>query len=48
MVPKRGTKGYFGVILGQNMFPIPQYHNECDTFHWARLAHALDDIVTDF
>jgi hypothetical protein len=48
MVPKIGTKRYFGVISGQNMDPIPPQHNECETFHWASLAHASDDIVTDF
>jgi hypothetical protein len=30
------------------MDPIPAQHNECETFHWATLAYALDDIVTDF
>jgi|LakMenE01Jun11ns_1017448.scaffolds.fasta_scaffold7850286_1 hypothetical protein len=30
------------------MDPIPPQHNECETFHWATLAYALDDIVTDF
>jgi len=36
------------VISGQKKDPIPPQHNECETFHWASLAYALDDIVTDF
>jgi hypothetical protein len=57
MVPKSGNKRnknqhfppwqHFGGISGQKRDSIPAQHNECETFHWASLAHALDDIVTD-